>query len=54
MLEAGVLLLGAFIGGPAFAVNVAAVAPALTGLFWAQAAIVGGYLGVSMTEAIKK
>lgn len=54
MIEAGVLMAGVFIGGPTFAVNLAAAAPILTGLFWAQAAIVGAYLGVSLTEALKK
>ena len=54
LIEAGVLLLGIFVGGPLFAMNLAAAAPILTGLFWAQAAIVGAYLGVSLTEALKK
>lgn len=54
LVEAAVLLTGIFIGGPIFAVNLAAAAPLLTGLFWAQAAIVGTYLGVSLTEALKK
>ncbi len=54
LVEAGVLMAGIFLAGPAFAVNLAAVAPILTGLFWAQTAIVGTYLGVSLTEALKK
>lgn len=54
MIEAGVLLGGIFLGGPTFAVNLSAAAPVLTGLFWAQAALVGTYLGVSLTEALKK
>lgn len=54
LIEAAVLLAGIFLGGPIFAVNLAAAAPILTGLFWAQAAIVGAYLGVRLTEALKK
>lgn len=54
LIEAGVLLGGVFLAGPVFAANLAAAAPILTGLFWAQAAIVGAYLGVSLTEALKK
>ncbi len=54
LVEAGVLMVGTFMAGPLFAANLAAVAPILTGLFWAQAAIVGAYLGVSLTEALKK
>jgi len=54
LVEAGVLLAGVFLGGPIFAANLTAAAPILTGLFWAQAAIVGAYLGVSLTEALKK
>lgn len=54
LIEAGVMLLGLFFGGPLFAVNLAAAAPVLTGLFWAQAAVVGAYLGVSLTEALQK
>jgi hypothetical protein len=49
-----VLLAGLFFGGPLFAANMAAIAPALSGLFWAEAAIVGAYLGVSLTEALKR
>jgi hypothetical protein len=54
LIEAGVLMGGVFLAGPTFAINLAAAAPILTGLFWAQAAIVGAYLGVSLTEALKK
>ncbi len=54
LVEAGVLLVGTFVAGPLFTANIAAVAPILTGLFWAQTAIVGAYLGVSLTEALKK
>ncbi len=54
LIEAGVLLIAVFVGGPLFAANIKAAAPILTGLFWAQAAIVGTYLGVSLTEALKK
>ena len=54
LVEAGVLMAGTFMAGPLFAANLAAVAPILTGMFWAQAAIVGAYLGVSLTEALKK
>lgn len=54
LVEAGVMLAGLFFGGPLFAVNLVAAAPVLNGLFWAQAAVVGAYLGVSLTEAIQK
>lgn len=54
LTEAGVLLTGVFLGGPIFAANLSAAAPILTGLFWAQTAIVGAYLGVSLTEALSK
>lgn len=54
MVEAIVILVGVFLGGPVFAANIAATSALLTGLFWAQAAIVGAYLGVSLTEALKK
>ena len=54
MVEAAVILIGVFVGGPLFATNLKAAAPILTGLFWAQAAIVGAYLGVSLTEALKR
>lgn len=54
LIEAGVLMAGLFVGGPLFAVNLAAAAPILTGLLWAQAAVVGAYLGVSLTEALSK
>lgn len=52
--EAVALMVGVFVGGPLFAANVAAVAPVLTGLVWAQVAFIGAYLGVSLTEAMKK
>lgn len=54
LLELGVLLAGTLLGGPLFAANMAAIAPALSGLSWALAAVVGAYLGVSLTEALKK
>ena len=54
MAEAAALTLGVFIGGPLFATNLTAASAVLIGLFWAQAAIVGAYLGVSLTEALKK
>lgn len=54
LIESGVLLAGVFLGGPAFAINLAAANSALIGLFWAQASIVGAYLGVSLAEALKK
>ncbi len=54
LIEAGVITAGVFLGGPIFAANLAAAAPVLNGLFWAQAALVGAYLGVSLTEALKK
>lgn len=54
LVEAGILMAGTFLAGPLFAANLTAVAPILTGMFWAQAAIVGAYLGVSLTEALKK
>lgn len=53
-LEACALVLGLYFGGPLFAANMAAIAPAFTGLAWAQASIVGVYLGVSLAEALKK
>jgi hypothetical protein len=53
LVESAILMTGLFVAGPAFALNMASVAPVLSGLFWAQAAIVGAYLGVSLTEAIK-
>ena len=52
--EASGLTLGLFFGGPLFAVNITAASAVLIGLFWAQAALVGAYLGVSLTEALKK
>lgn len=54
LAEAAALLAGVFLGGPIFATNLTAAAPILTGLFWAQAALVGAYLGVSLTEALKR
>jgi hypothetical protein len=54
LLEAAAIMLGVFYGGPVFAANLVAAAPLLTGMFWAQTAIVGAYLGVSLTEALKK
>lgn len=54
LIEAAVILAGVFLGGPAFAINVKATSALLTGLFWAQAAVVGAYLGVSLTETLKK
>lgn len=54
MLEAGAITAGLFLGGPLFAANVTAASTVLVGLFWAQAAVVGAYLGVSLTEALKK
>ena len=54
MAEAGVIMAGLFVGGPLFAANVKAASGLLIGLFWAQAAIVGAYLGVSLTEALNK
>ena len=54
LVEAGALMSGVFLGGKLFATNMSAAGPALVGLFWAQAAIVGAYLGVSLTEKLKK
>ena len=54
MIEAAVMLTGVFIGDSLFANNVRAASSILIGLFWAQAALVGAYLGVSLTEALKK
>lgn len=54
LVEAGILMGGVFLAGPTFAANLAAAAPILVGLFWAQAAVVGAYLGVSLTEALKR
>ncbi len=48
------LLVGGGFGGPLFATNMAAIAPALSGLVWAFAAIAGAYMGVSLTETLKK
>ena len=45
---------GVVFGGPLFAANLTAASPILMGLSWALAAIVGAYLGVSLTEALKK
>lgn len=52
--EAAALMVGVFLGGPDFAENLAAASPVLIGLFWAQAAGLGAYLGVSLTEALKR
>jgi hypothetical protein len=54
LVEAMALLAGVFLGGPTFVANVTATAPVLVGLFWVQAAIVGAYLGISLTEALKR
>jgi hypothetical protein len=54
MFEAAALVIGVFLGGPVFATNITAAGPVLVGLFIAQAGIVGAYLGVSLTEAMKK
>jgi hypothetical protein len=48
------VLVGVVYGGPLFAANLAAASPLLSGISWAFAAIVGAYLGVSLTEALKK
>ena len=48
------VLAGVIWGGPLFAANLAAASPILMGISWALAAIVGAYLGVSLTEALKK
>lgn len=54
MAEAVALMCGVFVGGPLFATNIKAASTVLIGLFWAQAALVGAYLGVSLTEAMNK
>ena len=54
MAEAVVMMIGVFTGDSLFANNVRAASSILIGLFWAQAALVGAYLGVSLTEALKK
>ncbi len=54
LAEAGALMSGIFLAGPVFATNLAAAAPLLTGMFWAQTAIVAAYLGVSLAETLKK
>lgn len=48
------LMCGILWGDEAFRLNLAAAAPALTGLSWALMGVVGAYLGVSLTEALKK
>lgn len=48
------ILAGVVFGGPLFAANLAAASPLLTGVSWALVAVVGAYLGVSLTEALKK
>jgi hypothetical protein len=53
LVEAAAVLAGVFLGGPVFAANITAASTLLIGLFWTQAAIIGAYLGVSMTEAMK-
>ena len=54
MIEAVALFAGVYFGGPLYAANLAAAAPIITGIIWAQAALVGAYLGVSLTEALKR
>ena len=54
LLESVVMTAGLFLGGPVFAANAQAASTVLVGLFWTQAAVIGAYLGVSMTEAWKK
>lgn len=54
MAEAVALLLGVFLGGPLFAANMAAASPVINGVLWSQVAIIAGYLGVSLTEALKR
>ena len=41
-------------GGELFSQNLQAAAPIINSLMWALTAIVGAYLGVSVTEAIQK
>lgn len=48
----GATWLGVMLGSDIFAANLAAASPILLGLLWALAAIVGAYLGVSLTEAL--
>jgi hypothetical protein len=52
--EAGALTFGLFYGGEVFSTNIKAAETLLLGLFWTQTVIVMTYLGVSVTEAIKK
>lgn len=54
LFESGAILAGVFLGGPLFATNLTAAAPVLIGMFFAQAGIVGAYLGASLTEALKR
>lgn len=48
-----VILMGTLIGGEAFADNMKAVTPLLTGMAWSFVAIIGLYLGASLTEFLK-
>ena len=48
------IVLGLFFGGPLFAANMVAVTPVLSSISWALMAVIGAYLGVSLTEAMKK
>lgn len=54
LIEAAAILFGVFSSGSVFAANMAAAAPVLIGLFFAQAGIVGAYIGASLTEALKR
>jgi len=54
MIQGALLVAGTFFGGPMFAANIAATTPLLISLLWAEVALVGVYLGASLTEALKK
>lgn len=54
LIEGFLIMAGVFFGGPLFAANLVAASPIITGIIWAQTALVGAYLGVSLTEALKR
>jgi hypothetical protein len=45
---------GTMLGEEAFRLNLTAATPLIVALLWCKAAVVGAYLGVSVTEAIQK
>ena len=54
MAESVALMCGLFLGGPLFAANATAASSLIIGLFYAQALVIGAYLGISGMEAIKR